>query len=454
MRRQFFAIFAILTMPAWSATPLCDSDGYVNLVHIHQKAYTRHIKPTAPSIDVPALPAFKPSDLIGLDTKELEKFVRSRQVSRGGAGGAVVFGGGAPRDVRLGTGSLQYGIFESGSVSNPTRAEQNAFIRKNWVMRPVYPEVPKTDAPQSRDLIIDGKRMKLPFDTPAAKSCKDAVNAVIQSDINRQDKSKLTAGAACALLNYDQQCLSTEPPPMVNLPVAERSIVALTQNGEAWCMGVLDYDGTKSYLITARHCFVDPITGSAYEFLRLRSGETLDRKRSLKIDDATAADLALGKSFSASSDAVRIPVEVAAAPDASTLPKLQWAIDVPKDSTVWVPGAVTDLLEALELKALVENGVSSALNWRQSIRWGKWLNGDSRITLTEDGCRYYTAQVWRGFSGAPVVLSVSANTMVVAGVHSGAAGLADEAAWEPCGSSKEARIFALTQNLGDAEIDP
>lgn len=435
----FWPLLVAIAVPVNAAGPLCDTDGYVKSEFVDLKVATRHRKADAVPKVFPIyssssnssdkiLPAFSPNK------HALVSLLNARAVS--------------VDSIRL--EGLQIGSEIRLDRVKLTGVAFNGSLGTNY--RPVEPELGGGSTSTGRLVIIDGKPQTLPYVKAPAKSCKSAVQRLVRSEKERDNLSILTSASACALLSYERECLSTQPPPMINYSIAQRSIVALTFKGEAWCMGILDFNGSETSLITARHCFINPKTGTQWNFPRLRSGETLDGQRTFSIEDAAIASLSTSAPYNVSVDAVRIPIKVTTNPGALALPVVRWKMDAPDNTAVWVPGAVMNLLEATEMNTGVETGLVTTLNWRQSIRWGIWLNGDSRISHSEDGCRYYRAQTWQGFSGAPVVLSASDQDIVVSGVHSGAADI-DGTAWSPCGTSELSKKLSLTQNLGDAEIN-
>lgn len=377
---------------------------------------------------------------------------------------------------RVAPSTSPLGLFENWAGAedfNKLRGREERIIQLlDYNKRVVYPPPPGNAGDHQRSGPLSELERK------ALATCRKAVPAAEELQLDSNSRS-VSAQEACALLQFEKHCLTpSERPPAFTNDAYKSVVVGITSSsGRPYCMGTLTQGVGGGRLITSRHCFIDRSSGKADVVLKLRTGETLDRKRLISIDESEIKRLelpcqgncALPKgAYGPEKDAISLKVNVNELAGAQKLPmvKMDTTIkgcitDLLQDlgdqcTRVWALGVVPDLLAAKRIEAEATK-ISVSGTWLDEVRWSKWFGGYTRIDYLEDNCAYYTSQTMGGFSGTPLFTRAEIvsgqDILYIAGVHSGATS-ANSRAWPACKTSiTNPSPDRLDLNIADLKVD-
>lgn len=338
--------------------------------------------------------------------------------------------------------------------------------------RVVYPPPPGSAGDPQRSGPLSEREKK------TLATCRKAIPAAEELQLD-SNSSSVSAKEACALLQFEKNCLTpSERPPAFANDAYKSVVVGITSSsGRPYCMGTLTQGVGGGRLITSRHCFIDRSSGKADVVLKLRTGETLDRKRLISIDESEIKRLELPcqgtcelpkGAYGPEKDAISLRVNVNELAGAQKLPMVKMDTTIKGCITellqdlgaqctrVWALGVVPDLLAAKRLEAQATK-IAVSGTWLDEVRWSRWFGGYTRIDYLEDNCAYYTSQTMGGFSGTPLFTKTETvngqDILYIAGVHSGATS-ANARAWPPCKtSSTNPSPDRLDLNIADLKVD-
>lgn len=270
-------------------------------------------------------------------------------------------------------------------------------------------------------VVVGRTRLDLPIQKQEVERCRSAALR-----LNQEKESLKSAAYLCSLITVDNSCLTSfESQPHVPDPgIPRRSLVALVAEGLPFCSGLLTDEQT---LITARHCFIDRISGlTANPLKAVDSGtigfESIDGMRIGNIDVASLRTLELGRGYDIDEDFVSIPVVVEKKAGAGSLPAVVRVDATAIDQALWIAGPVNHLAVALSAASPLMRSDA----WQENVRWSRFLGAQCRTVAVSNDCIYHSCQTFKGFSGTPLITGVywrdGRDVIEYAGIHSGTPG--------------------------------